>query len=102
MQCGGIRHSSLLGKSIKKVAVLGGSGSFAIKNAIQAGADVFLTSDLKYHNFYEAENQMVLADIGHYESERYTKNYIVDYLKEKITNFAIVLSEENTNPVKYL
>ena len=102
MQCGGIRHSTLLGKSIKKVAVLGGSGSFAIKNAIQAGADVFLTADLKYHNFYEAENQMVLADIGHFESERYTKNYIVDYLKEKITNFAFVLSEENTNPVKYL
>jgi dinuclear metal center YbgI/SA1388 family protein len=102
MQCGGIRHSSLLGKPIKKVAVLGGSGSFAIKNAIQAGVDVFLTSDLKYHNFYEAENQIVLADIGHFESERYTKNYIVDFLKEKITNFAIVLSEENTNPVKYL
>ncbi len=102
MHCGGIRHSSLLGKSIKKVAVLGGSGSFAIKNAIQAGADVFLTADLKYHNFYEAENQIVLADIGHFESERYTKNYIVDYLKEKITNFAFVLSEENTNPVKYL
>jgi dinuclear metal center YbgI/SA1388 family protein len=102
MQCGGIRHSSLLGKPIKKVAVLGGSGSFAIKNAIQAGVDVFLTSDLKYHNFYETENQIVLADIGHFESERYTKNYIVDFLKEKITNFAIVLSEENTNPVKYL
>jgi len=102
MQCGGIRHSALLSKSIKKVAVLGGSGSFAIKNAIQAGADVFLTADLKYHNFYESENQIVLADIGHFESERYTKNYIVDYLKEKITNFAFVLSEENTNPVKYL
>lgn len=102
MQCGGIRHSALMGKSIKKVAVLGGSGSFAIKNAIQAGADVFLTADLKYHNFYESENQIVLADIGHFESERYTKNYIVDYLKEKITNFAFVLSEENTNPVKYL
>jgi dinuclear metal center YbgI/SA1388 family protein len=102
MQCGGIRHSQLLGKPINKVAVLGGSGSFAIKNAIQANADIFLTSDLKYHNFYEAENQIVLADIGHFESERYTKNYIVDFLKEKITNFAIVLSEENTNPVKYL
>lgn len=102
MQCGGIRHSSLLGKSVSKVAVLGGSGSFAIKNAIQTKADVFLTADLKYHNFYEAENQIVLADIGHFESERYTKNYIVDFLKEKITNFAIVLSEENTNPVKYL
>jgi dinuclear metal center YbgI/SA1388 family protein len=102
MQCGGIRHSNLLGKKVSKVAVLGGSGSFAIKNAIQAGADVFLTADLKYHNFYEAENQIVLADIGHFESERFTKNYIVDFLKEKITNFAIVLSEENTNPVKYL
>jgi len=102
MQCGSIRHSSLLGKPIKKVAVLGGSGSFAIKNAIQACVDVFLTSDLKYHNFYESENQIVLADIGHFESERYTKNYIVDFLKEKITNFAIILSEENTNPVKYL
>lgn len=102
MQCGGIRHSSLLGKSVSKVAVLGGSGSFAIKNAIQVKADVFLTADLKYHNFYESENQIVLADIGHFESERYTKNYIVDFLKEKITNFAIVLSEENTNPVKYL
>ena len=102
MHCGGIRHSSLLGKSIKRVAVLGGSGSFAIKNAIQAGSDVFLTADLKYHNFYEAENKILIADIGHYESERYTKNYIVDYLKEKITNFAIVLSEENTNPVKYI
>jgi len=102
MQCGGIRHSQLLGKQVKRIAVLGGSGSFAIKNAIQAKVDVFLTSDLKYHNFYEAENQLVLADIGHFESERYTKNYIVDFLKEKITNFAIVLSEENTNPVKYL
>ena len=102
MQCGGIRHSHLLGKKVSKVAVLGGSGSFAIKNAIQAGANMFLTADLKYHNFYEAEHQIVLADIGHFESERFTKNYIVDFLKEKITNFAIVLSEENTNPVKYL
>ena len=102
MQCGGIRHSAFLNKNISNVAVLGGSGSYAIKNAIQAGADVFLTADLKYHNFYESENQILLADIGHFESERYTKNYIVDFLKEKITNFAIVLSEENTNPVKYL
>ncbi|EDO25891.1 predicted protein, partial [Nematostella vectensis] len=101
MQCGGIRHSALLNKNIKKVAVLGGSGSYAIKNALQAGADAFLTADLKYHQFYEAENRLLLADIGHFESERYTKNYIVDYLKEKITNFAVVLSEENTNPVQY-
>ncbi len=102
MQCGGIRHSDFIGKKIQKVAVLGGSGSFAIKNAINAGADVFLTADLKYHQFYEAENKMLLADIGHFESERYTKNYIVDFLRKKILNFAIILSEENTNPVKYL
>jgi len=102
MQCGGIRHSALLGKSIKKVAVLGGSGSFAINHARRAGADIFLTADLKYHNFYEAENQIVLADIGHFESERFTKKYIVDFLKKKILNFAIIFSEENTNPVKYL
>jgi dinuclear metal center YbgI/SA1388 family protein len=102
MQAEGIRHSQFTGKPIKKVAVLGGSGSFAIKNAISAGADAFLTADLKYHNFYEAENELILADIGHFESERYTKNYIVDYLRKKILNFAIILSEENTNPVKYL
>ena len=102
MQCGSIRHSAFLGKPIQKVAVLGGSGSFAIKNAIQADADVFLTADLKYHQFYEAENQLLLADIGHFESERFTKNYIVDFLKKKIPNFAIIFSEENTNPVKYL
>ncbi len=102
MQANGIRHSAFLGKPIHKVAVLGGSGSFAIKNAIQAGADAFLTADLKYHQFYEAENQIILADIGHFESERYTKNYIVDLLRKKILNFAILLSEENTNPVKYL
>jgi dinuclear metal center YbgI/SA1388 family protein len=109
MDCGGIRHSEFLNKPVKRIAVLGGSGSFAISNAKNAGADVFLTADLKYHQFYEAEKQIVIADIGHFESERYTKNYIVDYLKEKITNFAlalpigkIVLSKENTNPVKYL
>lgn len=109
MSCGGIRHTNFLKKPIKKVAVLGGSGAFAIKNAIQAGADIYLTADLKYHNFYEAENKIILADIGHFESERYTKNYIIDYLTKKIANFAnslsldkIILSEINTNPVKYL
>ena len=102
MQTEAIRHSQFIGKPINKVAVLGGSGSFAIKSAISAGADAFLTADLKYHNFYEAENQILLADIGHFESERYTKNYIVEFLRKKILNFAIILSEENTNPVKYL
>lgn len=102
MECGVIRHTNFLNKPIKKVAVLGGSGSFAINNAIQAGADAYLTADLKYHNFYEAENKILLADIGHFESERYIKNHIVDYLIKKIPNFAFVLSQINTNPVKYL
>jgi dinuclear metal center YbgI/SA1388 family protein len=102
MECGVIKHSKLLNKKVKKVAVLAGSGAFAIKNAVLAGADVFLTADLKYHDFYQSENQIVLADIGHFESEHYIKNYIVDYLTKKITNFAIILSQENTNPVKYL
>lgn len=102
MQCGVIRHSNLLGKKVRKVAVLGGSGSFAINCAIAQKADVFLTADLKYHDFFQAENKIVLADIGHFESERYTKNYIVSFLTKKIPNFAVVLSKENTNPVKYL
>lgn len=102
MDAQGIRHTAFTGRQIKKVAVLGGSGSFAIKNAIAAGADAFLTADLKYHQFYEAEGRLLLADIGHFESERYTKNYIFDYLRKKIPNFAIILSQENTNPVKYL
>ena len=63
-----IRHSKLLGKAIKKVAVLGGSGSFAIENAKKLGADAFISSDFKYHEFYKSENQLLLADIGHYES----------------------------------
>ncbi|MBM1108040.1 Nif3-like dinuclear metal center hexameric protein [Aurantibacter crassamenti] len=97
-----IKHSQLLGREVKKVAVLGGSGAFAISAAKSNGADVFITSDLKYHQFYEAENEMVIADIGHYESEQFTKNLLVDYLTEKIPNFAIRLSDSNTNPIKYL
>ena len=72
MDCGIIRHSDFIGRKIKKVAVLGGSGSFAINDAKKAGADVYLTADLKYHNFYEGEGRMLVADIGHFESERYT------------------------------
>jgi len=96
-----IKHSNLLDKPIKKVAVLGGSGSFAISAAKALGADILVTSDLKYHDFFSAENNIVLADIGHYESEQFTKNGLVAHLTKKITNFAVVLSKTNTNPVKY-
>ncbi len=101
MKTGVIRHSAFQNKVIKKVAVLGGSGSFAIGAAKSAGAHAFITSDLKYHDFFTAENKILLADIGHYESEQYTKNGLVTYLTKKISNFAIILSEINTNPVKY-
>jgi putative NIF3 family GTP cyclohydrolase 1 type 2 len=96
-----IRHSKFLGKKINKVAVLGGSGSFAIAAAKSVKADVFITSDLKYHQFYEAEGKILLADIGHYETEQFTKNLLVDFLTKKIPNFAISLSESLTNPIKY-
>ncbi len=96
-----IRHSNLLHKPIQKVAVLGGSGAFAISVARAKGADIFITADVKYHQFFEAENKLVIADIGHYESEQYTKNLLVDYLTKKIPNFAIALSESITNPIKY-
>jgi dinuclear metal center YbgI/SA1388 family protein len=102
MNAKGIRHSKLLDKPIKKVAVLGGSGSFAINNAIQSGADIYVTSDIKYHEFYKAEDKLVIADIGHYESEQFTKNLLVDRLTEKFHNFAIILSQKNTNPIYYL
>jgi dinuclear metal center YbgI/SA1388 family protein len=98
---GVIRHSKFLGKPIKKIAVLGGSGSFAISAAKIHKVDAFVTSDLKYHDFFSAENQLILADIGHYESEQYTKELLVAHLSKKITNFAVVLSKVKTNPVSY-
>ncbi|REE82320.1 dinuclear metal center YbgI/SA1388 family protein [Lutibacter oceani] len=102
MNAKGIRHSKLLNKPIKKVAVLGGSGSFAIENAINANADIYITSDIKYHEFYKAENKLIIADIGHYESEQFTKNLLVEILTKKFPNFAIILSQKNTNPIYYL
>ena len=96
-----IRHSKLLGKPIKKVAVLGGSGSFAISAALKQNADAYISADFKYHDFFKAEDKIVLMDIGHYESEQFTKNLIYDYLIKKITNFAVILSEKSTNPIFY-
>ena len=102
MNAQGIRHSELLHREVQKIAVLGGSGAFAIEAAKAAGADIFITADVKYHQFYAAESKMVVADIGHYETEQFTKNLIVDYLRKKIPNFAVRLSESKTNPINYL
>ncbi len=99
--CQQIRYTDCKKNQITKVAVLGGSGSFAINNSRTSGADAFITSDLKYHDFFQAENDLLLVDIGHYESEQFTKKLIADYLKEKIPNFAILVTAINTNPVRY-
>ncbi|MDR1877202.1 MAG: Nif3-like dinuclear metal center hexameric protein [Flavobacteriaceae bacterium] len=96
-----IRHTSLRNKPVKKIAVLGGSGSFAIKNAISAGADIFVTADIKYHEFFQAEGKILLADIGHYESEQFTKDLLHRYLSGCLKGLDIHISKINTNPVYY-
>ncbi len=96
-----IRHTPLLEKKVKKVALCGGAGSFLIKNALSLGADFFITSDVKYHEFFDAENRMVIADIGHWESEQFTIELLHDVLHLKLSNFAILKSEVKTNPVNY-
>ena len=96
-----IRYTRLFGKPIRKVAVCGGAGSFLLNDAIRAGADIFVTADYKYHEFFDAENHLIIADIGHYESEQYTKELLKDYICKKFTNFAVHLSETPTNPVNY-
>ncbi len=100
--CPVVRHTALLGKPIKKVAVCGGSGSSFLGKAISQKADVFVTGDFKYHQFFDAENQILIADIGHYESEQFTKEVFYELLTKKFPKFAIHLSETNTNPVNYL
>jgi dinuclear metal center YbgI/SA1388 family protein len=97
-----IRHTNLLNKKVKKVALCGGAGSFLLPDAIRSGADIFITGDFKYHQFFDAENKIIIADVGHYESEQFTKELIYDILTKKITNFAVRLSEINTNPINYL
>jgi dinuclear metal center YbgI/SA1388 family protein len=96
-----LRHSPFVGKKIQKVAVCGGSGAFLLKAAISAGADAFITADIKYHDFFEAENSLLLVDAGHYETEQFTKDLIADILRKKIPNFAVLFSEVHTNAVGY-
>jgi dinuclear metal center YbgI/SA1388 family protein len=96
-----IRHSRLINRKIKKVAVCGGSGAFLLNQAKQAGADIFLTGDIRYHDFFEVRNDLILADIGHYESEQVAKEWIYSILKEKFPNFALLISEITSNPVNY-
>lgn len=99
---GVIKHTALVHKEIKTVALCGGTGSFLIEHAKRKKADIFISSDIKYHEFFDANETLIIADIGHYESEQYTVNLIYENLKEKFSNFALHLTEVNTNPVKYI
>jgi dinuclear metal center YbgI/SA1388 family protein len=96
-----VRHTELPAAPIRKVALCGGAGSFLTPDALRAGADVFVTADLKYHDFFAAEGKMMLADIGHYESEVFTKEIFYDTILKKFTNFAVFKSIVNTNPVRH-
>ena len=96
-----IKHTELLNKPISKIAVCGGAGSFLISSALAAGADCFITSDIKYHEFFDANDRMVIADIGHYESEQFTINLLQEFLEQKFPTFAVLKTEVNTNPVRY-
>jgi len=97
-----IRHTALRGKTVKKVAVCGGSGSFLLHAAIVSGADCYITADFKYHEFFDAEGKVIIADVGHYESEQFTKDLLYSLLLEKFPTFALHLSHINTNPVNYI
>ncbi len=96
-----LKHTTLLGRKCRKIAVCGGAGSFLINTAKGAGADVYITSDIKYHEFFDADGQLLLADIGHYESEQYTIDLLFDLLSNKFPNFALLKTGVNTNPVQY-
>ncbi len=101
-KAGVVRHTHYIGKSIKKVAVCGGSGAFLIRNAKAAGADLFLTGEIKYHDFFMAEDKIVLADIGHFESEQFTTHIFGDIILKNFSKFAVHYSEVNSNPLKYI
>lgn len=100
--CQALKHTALLGKPVKKVAVCGGSGSSFLNKAMAQNADIYISADFKYHQFFDAGEKIIIADIGHYESEQFTKEVFYELLTKKFPKFAVHLSEISTNPVSYL
>ena len=96
-----IRHTPFTGKEISRVALCGGSGSFLLNDAKKAGAEVFLSADFKYHQFFDADNRIIIADIGHFESEQYTLEIFYDLLIKNFSNFAVYFTKVKTNPINY-
>ena len=101
LQTGAIKHTELLNQPVKTVALCGGAGGFLLKNAIAAGAQAFVTSDYKYHEFFDVDGHLLLCDVGHYESEQYTTELLAELLTKEFPNFAVYTTEVNTNPVRY-
>lgn len=102
MGCGVIKHTRFLKSDVQKIAICGGSGSFLLEKAIAANADVFITSDYKYHQFFDADGRIVIADIGHFETEHYTIDLLIDWFAEKFLTFAVHKTGVVTNPINYL
>jgi hypothetical protein len=96
-----IRHTAFSGQVVKRVAVCGGAGSFLISKALAKGADAYLTADMKYHEFFDANGRLLLADLGHYESEQFTIGLLEEVLAKKFPTFAVLKTEVETNPVRY-
>lgn len=96
-----LKHTPLLNKTIKKVAFCGGSGAFLIKNAINSNSDAYISADIKYHEFFDAESKILIADTGHFENEQFTPEIFYELIQKKFTTFAPYLSKVNTNPVNY-
>ena len=99
--CKFVKHTNLLNKPVKKVAFCGGSGSFLIKNAISLNSDAYISADIKYHEFFDAESKVLIVDTGHFENEQFTPEIFYELIQKKFTTFATYLSKANTNPVNY-
>jgi dinuclear metal center YbgI/SA1388 family protein len=98
----GIRYSGLTGKTVKKIALCGGAGASLLDDAVSSGADVFVTADIKYHTWFEADDRILLVDCGHFESEKFSTEILYDLIVKKFPKFAVRFSETNTNPINYL
>lgn len=101
-EVGCLKHNKLIGRLIQKVSLCGGAGAFLIPQAVRSGADVFITGEIKYHDYFGRETDILLAEIGHYESEQYTKEIFYSIIRDLFPNFALQFSKVNTNPIKYL
>ena len=100
IQC--IRHNQLCGRKIRRVALCGGAGGFLLSNAIAQGADAFLTGEMRYHDYFGHEGELLIAEMGHYESEQYTIDIFAEVLNHHFPELKIVKTTLNTNPINYL